>query len=433
MRICQLVPGSGGTFYCQNCLRDYTLIRALQREGHEVLLMPLYLPPLDDDMPPDHSRPVFFGGINVYLQQRFALFRKTPRWLDGLFDTPWMLRRAAAQEGSTDAARLGPMTLSMLEGRQGYQRKEFDRLIAWLARQEKPEIIHVSNALLLGLAAEIKTALKAPVVCSLQDEEPWVECMPPPWRVRCWDVIADKARTVEAFIATSAWYADRMSKRLNVPREQMHVVYPGVEIGGEPPAELAFDPPVIGFLSRLNEAQGLGVLVEAFIQLKQEEGLKNLRLRATGGCTATDQPFLRSIQRKLRHYGFEGDVDFASDFHNAPRREFLRTLSVLSTPAPHGEAFGIQLIEAMALGIPVAQPRTGAYPEILGATGGGVLYDPANPHGLCGALRSLLCYPETARALGRRGRDAVREAFTSAHVARGVTRVYETVAKRAGK
>ncbi len=431
MRICQLVPGSGGTFYCQNCLRDYTLVRALQREGHEVLLMPLYLPPFDDNNKSGHDMPVFFGGINVYLQQRFALFRKTPRWLDWLFDTPWMLKLAAAQEGSTDAAQLGPMTLSMLEGRHGHQRKEYDRLISWLAHHEKPDVIHISNALLLGLAAELKQALDAPVVCSLQDEEPWVESMPAPWKERCWNAIAANARHVDAFIATSSWYADRMRERLDIPREQIRVVYLGVEINDDPPAKLAFDPPTIGYLSRLNEAQGFGVLVDAFIRLKQENTFKNLRLRAAGGCTAMDQPFIRSIQKKLHAYGFDNDVDFPSNFHNAPRREFLRSLSVLSTPALHGEAFGIQLIDAMAAGVPVVQPSIGAYPEIIQATGGGVLYDPESRHGLTDALRSLLGNPEKARALGHHGRGVVREEFNTGRVARDMAKVYEMVIDQA--
>ncbi|HPO13364.1 MAG TPA: glycosyltransferase family 4 protein [Candidatus Hydrogenedentes bacterium] len=433
MRICQLVPGSGGTFYCQNCLRDYTLVRALQREGQEAVLLPLYLPPLDSNNILDHSIPVFFGGINVYLQQRFSLFRKTPRWLDWLFDTPLILKLAAAQEGSTNAAQLGPMTLSMLEGRHGYQQKEFDRLITWLVHHEKPDVVHLSNALLLGLAVEIKHVLKVPVVCTLQDEEPWVEAMPSPWKERCWNAMVDNARYVDAFISTSYWYADRMRIRMHIPADQIRVIYPGVEVNEEPAADLVFDPPTIGYLTRLNVEQGFGALIEAFIQLKQEDALKNLRLRATGGSTHMDQPFLHAVHDKLRNHGFEQDVDFVSDFHSAQRRDFLRSISVLSTPAPHGEAFGIQLIDAMAQGVPVVQPNVGAYPEIIQATGGGVLYDQEDPHGLADALRSLLCDPEKARALGQNGRNAVRGQFNVDRVAREMTRIYELVIAQAGK
>jgi glycosyltransferase involved in cell wall biosynthesis len=424
MKICQLIPGSGGTFYCQNCLRDSTLVRELKREGHDVLMTPLYLPLYSGQKEVNRDTPVFFGGINVYLQQHFGLFRKTPRWLDRIFDSSWMLKFAAAQEGSTNAAKLGPMTLSMLEGRDGRQQKEFARLMTWLAEHEKPEVVHISNALLLGLAVEIRRVLDVPIVCSLQDEEPWVEAMPAPWRERCWDAMAANAVHVNLFAATSEWYAERMRERLRVPAERVTVVYPGVEVREEAPADLSFSPPTLGYLSRLNEAQGFGDLVEAFIELKQEPALKDLRLRATGGCTDLDRPFIRSLKAKLDRQGFADAVDFLSDFQTAHVPAFLRSLSVFSTPARQGEAFGIQLIDAMAMGVPVVQPRIGAYPEVVEATGGGILYDPADRRGLVEALRVLLCNPDKARDLGERGRSAVRERFNMHRMAQDMINVY---------
>ena len=424
MRICYLVPGSGGTFYCQNCLRDYALVRALRREGHDVVMLPLYLPPFGDEAGMNHETPIFFGGINVFLQEHVPLFRKTPRWLDRIFDASWMLKRAAAREGSTNAAELGPMTLSMLQGRNGRQKKEFDRLVEWLKDQERPDVIHISNALLLGLAGEIKQVLDVPVVCSLQDEESWVDAMRAPCDRLCWEAMAGNAAHVDAFVATSAWYAERMSLRLKLRRERITVVYLGVEIDDAVPPELQFDPPTIGFLSRLNESQGLGVLVDAFIQLKQDSSLKDLRLRATGGCTAADRSFVESLRAKLRQHGYEDSVEILSSFDRSQRGEFLRSLSVLSVPALHGEAFGVQLIEAMAVGVPVVQPRIGAYPEVVEATGGGILYNPESIHGLAGALHSLLHNPGEARALGRRGRAAVLERFSIDRVARDMLQIY---------
>lgn len=429
MRICHLVPGSGGTFYCQNCLRDYALVRALRHEGHDVVMLPLYLPPFRDDIDTDSKTPVFFGGINVYLQQHFAIFRRTPRWVDRMFDTPWMLKIAAARESSTNAASLGPMTLSMLEGRGGRQRKEVDRLVAWLQGHEKPDVIHISNALLLGLAPEIKRALDVPIVCTLQDEEPWVDAMPAPHKQLCWEAISGHAAHVDTFIATSAWYADRMSARMNTARERISVVYLGVETDQFVPMDLRFDPPTIGFLSRLSEAQGFGILVDAFIELKQEPALKDLRLRATGGYTTADRHFIETVRAKLGRYGFEDSVDLLSEFQQADRREFLHTVSAVCIPVPHGEAFGIQLIEAMASGVPVVQPRVGAYPEIIEATGGGILYDPEKSGAMVDALRSLLQDPEHARALGKRGRTAVLERFGIDREARDILNVYATVLK----
>lgn len=429
MRVCYLVPGSGGTFYCQNCLRDYALVRALRRQGHDAILLPLYLPAFGDDADVNTNTPVFFGGINVYLQQHVPFFRKTPRWLDRLLDSRWLLKAASTREGSTNAADLGPMTLSMLEGRNGNQRKELDRLIEWLKGQDRPNVVHISNALLLGLAPEIKQTLGIPVVCSLQDEEPWVEAMPDPYARLCWEAIARNAAHVDKFVATSAWYAARMSKRLNIAQDRIAVVHLGVETNDFSPADTPPATPTLGFLSRLTEPLGFGLLVDAFIVLKQDPALKDLRLRATGGCTAADRPFVDSLRLKLHKHGFADAFDFVPDFQRTGRSEFLRTLSVLCTPVPNGEAFGIQLIEAMASGVPVVQPRAGAYPEIVDATGGGILYDPERDGALVEALRSLLCDPEKARGLGQRGRAAVVERFDVAREARDMLSVYETVCK----
>ncbi len=431
MRICHLVPGSGGTFYCQNCLRDYALVRALRRQGHDVVMLPLYLPPFGDDVDVDHEVPVFFGGVNVYLRERFPLFRRTPRWLDRLFDAPWMLKLAAAKEGSTNARELGPMTLSMLEGRSGHQKKGFNRLLEWIQSQGKPDVFHISNALLLGLAPELKRVLDVPIVCSLQDEEPWVDAMAAPYDRLCWEAIAGHAAHVDAFVATSAWYADRMRGRTDIARDRISVVHLGVEIADDVPPDLRLDPPTIGFLARLNEAQGFTILVDAFMQLKEESEFGDLRLRATGGCTPADRPYVEAIRAKLRKRGFENSVDFLSGFQRTERTEFLRSLSVLSVPVPQGEAFGVQLIEAMACGVPVVQPSVGAYPEIIEATGGGILYDPDKPGGLVEALGSLLRDPGNARTLGQRGRAAVLERFSINRVAQDMVKVYTSLTNAA--
>ena len=156
MKIVHIVPGSGGTFYCENCMRDNALVKALRRMGHDVVMVPLYLPMFADDPELSEDVPVFFGGINVYLQQKLALFRKTPRWLDRLADARWILELAARKAGTTRAAGLGDMTLSMLRGADGNQAKELDRLIKWLAENERPDIVHLSNALLIGLARRIR-------------------------------------------------------------------------------------------------------------------------------------------------------------------------------------------------------------------------------------------------------------------------------------
>jgi glycosyltransferase involved in cell wall biosynthesis len=420
MKIAHIVPGSGGTFYCQNCMRDTALIQALRRQGVDVVMVPMYLPMFVDGNPaPDHT-PVFFGGINVWLQQQIPLFRKTPRWLDRLFDSKWMLRRAAKMEGTTSAAGLGAMTLSMLEGSDGNQRKEVARLVQWLAEQEKPDVVHISNALLIGLASEIKSALAVPVVCTLQDEDGWLDSIDPPFNQACWNAIAVRCKNVDRFISVSRWFADRMSVRLHIARGHIDVVHIGIDLNGYEPAALDLNPPVLGFLSRLSPALGLDRLVDAFIALKKLPELKNLKLRATGGTVGTDQAFVSGLRKKLTKVGLENDAEFVEDFSREQRLAFLKSLSVMCVPAEQGEAFGTYIIEALAAGVPVVQPDAGAFPELIEETGGGVIYDD-----LVNTLRELLTRPEEIRRLGQSGRKSVAEKFSVETMAQNMISVYK--------
>lgn len=424
MRILSLTPGTGGTFYCQNCLRDGQMVRALRRLGHDVIVVPLYLPILLDSEGLDNGTGVFFGGVNVFLQQNLGIFRNTPRWLDKILDSPWMLRRAAAREGSTRAHALGPMTYSMLQGRDGRQRKELQRFIDWLRNETRPDLVHISNALLLGVAAETRRALEVPIVCSLQDEDTWVDAMGHEWRERCWNIIAEKARDVDLFIAVSNWYAKKMSERARIPMDRIRVVHLGTEWENVDPAPLDNDPPVLGFLSRIHAALGFAELVDAFIELKKDPRLKELKLRATGGVTSGDRDFVASVMAKLRAVGLERDVEIVEEFGKNARQEFLRTLNVLSAPAPQGEAFGLFILEAGACGVPVVQPDVGAFREVVELTGGGIIYDPADKSALVESLRQILLNPEIARAFGAAARKAVREKFTSDVMASKIAAIF---------
>jgi glycosyltransferase involved in cell wall biosynthesis len=419
MKVVHMVPGSGGTFYCQNCLRDSALVPALRAAGVDAVIMPLYLPLGGGGV--DQGRPVFFGGINAWLQQEMPLFRHTPRWLDRLFDSRWMLKRAARMEGTTSPEELGPMQLSMLMGGEGNQRKEVERVIAFLRDVEKPDLVHLSNVLLVGLAKEIKAALGVPVVCTLQDEEGWLDAIQQPWRKACWDLLQKRCAFVDQFIAVSAWYGEQMQVRLKIPAEKLSVVHVGIPLEGYEQAPLRFDPPVLGFLSRMNATLGLDRLVDAFLVLKQLPELESLKLMAMGGQVGDDIRFVEGLKAKIKQAGFEQDATFFEGFSREERQAFLRRLSVLSVPVGAGEAFGSYILEALACGVPVVQPHAGAFPELIRATGGGLIYEGRE---LVDTLEGLLLDPAEARALGARGRKAVFEQFSVERMAEQVKGLY---------
>ncbi len=421
MRIVQVLPGSGGAFYCENCIRDTALVTALRAAGEEVVMVPMYLPQLEAT-----DVPVFFGGINVYLQQKFGFFRMTPRWLDRLFDSKPLLRMAAKRAASVRASGLGETTLSVLRGADGNQAKELARLMNWMEKEGKPEVVHLSNPLLIAIGTEVKKRLGVPVVCSLQDEDTWIDAMDPPYPERCWEAMSEAARDVDAFVAVSRYFGGVMRERMKIDEERLHVVPVGIDPGGEPP-ERPHDPPVLGYLARMTGSLGLGILADAFIRLKKSGRFAGLRLHLSGGATADDTPFLEELKQKFATHDVDGDVEFYAEFDDAKRRRFLESLTLLSVPALRGVAFGTYLVEALAAGVPVVQPRLGSFPELMEATGGGVVYEPNDADTLAGAIGDLLEDRGRLSELSRRGRESVVQSFSMKRMAEGMLEVYRRV------
>ena len=423
MRIVQLTPGSGDNFYCENCIRDLALVRALQALGHEVILVPMYLPlRLAEETPGPAPAPLFFGGINVYLQQKMAWFRQTPRWLDRCLDTAPLLRLAARQAGMTRARDLGETTLSMLAGAEGRQKKELDRLLAWLAGEPRPEALILSNALLLGLARPLRERLGVPVSCFLQDEDDFIDGLGEPWSRRVWDAIRAEAPAVAQFFAVSRYYAETIGPRMGLTGDRIKIVPAGLDAAGFAPAAASPRPPAIGFLSRLCRDKGLDLLAEAFICLKQEPRWRDLRLRVMGGMLSSDRAYVAAIRQRLKQAGMAGTVDFFTEFSRAARNRFLQGVSVLAVPERKGEAHGLYVLEGLAAGVPFVQPRNSVFPELLAETGGGILYEPGDVASLTAALGTLLAEPDKARELGRSGRLAVLEKYSAPVAARALVR-----------
>jgi glycosyltransferase involved in cell wall biosynthesis len=426
MKVVHILPGSGGTFYCENCMRDVALVKAMRRQGHEVVLVPMYLPLYTDDPEITRGVPVFFGGINVYLQQRFPIFRKTPRWLDRLLDSRALLRLAARREGSTRAAGMGRMTLSMLRGENGNQAKELDRLVRWLAESEAPDLVHISTSMLLGLARRVKELLQVPVVCSMQDEEVWIDNLDQPYPGKCWGAIAARAGDCDRFITVSTYYRDLMCERLHLDQSAVDVVPIGIDVDGYRCA-MHEGPPTIGYLSKLTSSLGLETLVDAFMILKRKSGLESLRLHAMGGLVGSDKPFVAQLRRKLASADMESDVVFMRELDRDARIRFLEGLSVLSVPIPGGEAFGTFLIEAWVAGVPVVQPGRGAFSELVEMTGGGLLYEGETAERLAEALEPILRDRDYARSVGQMGRQVAVREFDVNRMAERTADVYRKV------
>ena len=431
MNIVQLTPGAGGMF-CGNCFHDNTLVAALRDLGHDATMLPLYLPINVDEVDQSAGNPIFFGGINVYLQQKSAWFRHAPGWLHRLLNSRRLLEWAAGRAAKTRADEVGELLLSMLRGETGNQNREISELIVWLREHAQPDVICLSNALLVGMVRRLKAELGVPVVCLLQGEEPYLDALPPALRPIVWKLLAERAVDLDAWIAPSRWNAEAMKLRLNLKSERLHVVPDGInlagyQVEGRGPKLEGKHAPVLGYFARMCKDKGLDTLVEAYIQLKQRGRVPRLKLHIGGGCGPGDEPFVKSLRVRLAEAGCIGEVGFSPNLNRAEKLEFLQGLTVFSVPANYGEAFGLYVIEALAAGVPVVQPRTAAFPEILAATGGGILCEPGDAKSLADALEELLVNPERARALGETGRRAVAEKFSAEAMARATLQVFETV------
>lgn len=400
----------------------------MRARGHDVMMAPMYLPVYTDDPDLTKDVPVFFGGINVYLKQKMPFLARMPRWFDRALDSRWLLRMAAGRAGSTKAGGLGPMTMAMIEADSAYHQRETGRMLDYLLENEKPDAVHISTVMLIGLAQHIRRRTSAPIVVSFQDEDTWIDSLEPPYNERCWDAIRERLGLVDRFVTVSKWYRDVMGARLPVPEDRFDVVHIGIDTDGY---ELPSEPsaaPVIGYLSKLTPALGLELLVDALIMLRKRPGMDSVRLLAMGGKTGGDARFLTSLRNKLWAHGMEGAAEFLDDFGRESRIEFLRSISVMSVPMPKGEAFGTFMIEAMAAGVPVVQPAAGAFPEIVGETGGGWLCEPGSPVSLADTLERVLRDPVGLKAAGERGRAAVLERFTVGRMAEGIVEVYRRAA-----
>lgn len=415
--------------FCGNCFRDNALVAALRQQGHDVLMVPLYLPLTLDEEDQTRGTPIFFNGVNVFLEQKSPWFRTAPEWVHRLSASPRLLKWAAGRAAKTRAADVGDITLSMIRGEHGHQARELEELIAFLKTRPKPDIVCLSNALLAGMARRLKSELGAKIVCVLQGEDSFLDALPDDVRFLAWKTLAERCADIDLFIPPTRYFGDRMRERLKLPEDRVRVIYDGISLDGYDEAK-APQTPTLGFFARMCREKGLDVLVEAFILLKEGRRVENLKLKLGGGCGLAERPLVDALRERLKTKGCLHDVEFHPNVDRAGKLALLRSLSVFSVPALYGEAFGLYVIEALASGVPVVQPRHAAFPELVELTGGGVICEPRDPLALANALEPLLLDPEKARGLGMTGRASVREKFSAGLMAAETARAYRKLLDR---
>jgi len=426
MRVLAFTAGAA-RMYCGSCLRDNALAAELNRQGHDIVLLPLYTPTRTDEPNVSHPR-VFLNGISVCLEQEAAFFRK-PHWLlDKLWDAQWMLKLASRTSIAVNPGRLGEMTISVLRGEDGYQRKEIEKLTRWLAGKEPPDIVTLPNSLLIGLGRPIREAVNRPVCCTLQGEDLFLDQLPEPHRTQALGLIRSNVEHVEGFAAVSEFCADYWLHCLGIPERKMHVVPLGINLEGYDPGRPSRSGGFrIGYMARVAPEKGLHLLVQSYLRLRRDTDFGSAALEVAGYLAPEHRGYLRGIESQMKEAALRNEFRYRGTLDLEQKIEFLRSLDVLCVPCTYDEPKGIFLLEAMACGVPVVQPRRGAFPEILEKTGGGILVESGDAASLAEGIYKLWKNPELAAELGRRGAQGVREHYSAARMAARALEAYRTI------
>jgi glycosyltransferase involved in cell wall biosynthesis len=464
MNILSLTAGAA-SMYCGSCLRDNALAAELIGRGHDVTLLPVYTPTLTDEPNVSKGR-VFFGGISVYLQQHVPFFRWTPAFLDKLWDTGSIINMFAKRSIKVDARMLGELTVSMLKGEHGHQRKELDKMIAWLRTQPAPDVINLPFTLLIGLARPLREAFGVPIVCTLQGEDLFLDQLHEPYKNEALRLIRQQVKDVDRFIAVSSYYAKYMAGYLSIPADRIRTVPLGINLrdyesmgdasananaanagGGNANAVNAKGanangvngnavpkrPFTIGYFARIAPEKGLDKLAAAYRLLRKERGLPPSRLEVAGYLGGDQREYLDRVELMLRQAGLHTEYRYHGELDRAQKVDFFKQIDVFSMPTPYREPKGFSVLEAMASGVPVVQPRHGAFPEVLEKTGGGLLVNPDDVDSLAEGIWQLWQDREERERLGRQGAAGVRQHYTIARMADGMVRVYSELTSPAGE
>lgn len=430
MRIVHITAGAGGRI-CGSCLHDNALVRALRQRGRDAILLPAYVPTTTDEENVAERR-VVMGGVNIWLQEFVPFFRHTPWFLDRLLDGRRLLTWLAGQTAQTKPEDLGTITVSALEGEGGHQRKEVEKLARLLRNDLQPDIVHLSNILLLGLARPIRAATGAAIVSSLSGEDIFIGQLPPAHRDRVLRLLRERSADVDRFVALNRAFADQMAPVLGVAAESIAVVPHGVDSSGfpaTPPDLLARrrgqDGRLrIGSLARACPEKGLDVLIRAVATLAATH---DVTLVAAGAEIEAERPYLDRCKQLAAELGLADRFEWRGQVDRAGKLALLSEVDLFAMPTTHPEAKGIPVLEAFTAGLPVVASDHGAFPEYLGrdpATRLGLLCTPGDPAALHAALLLLADDPALAARMGRDAFATARERFTPAAMAAGHEQVY---------
>jgi len=240
-------------------------------------------------------------------------------------------------------------------------------------------------------------------------------------------LLKERCRDIDGFIATSDYYADFISGYLEIARNRIHVVKLGIHLEGFGHATYAPDKDTftIGYLARICPEKGLHLLVDAFHRLAEKVGREKVFLKVAGYLGKRDRPYLDHLSEQLKDWDLSDRFEYIGEVDRRRKLAFLESLDVLSVPTTYREPKGLYVLEALASGVPVVQPAHGAFPELIQATGGGILVEPDSPESLADGIHTLMLDFELRAFLGTQGRAKVHQDYNDEVMADATLKVYE--------
>ena len=418
-----IVTAGGAGMFCGSCIHDNTWARALRDAGVEVSLIPLYTP-IRVDEADQTSSPVFFGGINTFLEDRFSWWGRVPRFLTRWLDSPSIIRMVTQRAISTDARELGAMTVSMIEGEHGPHRRAGEELAQYITHL-KPDIVCFSNALLCGTLRTLKQTYFGPVHCVLQGDDIFLDGLVEPYRSRAMAMLSQRAADFDGFMTHSHYYRDYMAAYLKLPVEKFRQLPLALDCAPHDgqPRDVCGDPPTIGYFARICPEKGLDRLVKAVLLVR--ERIPNVRLRAGGYLAAQHRSYLDDVTHAAAPLGDAFEY-IGSPAEKQEKIEFLKSLDVFSVPTVYREPKGIYVLEAWSNGIPVVLPSHGAFPQLIESTGGGLLVAPESPEDLADALEKVLTDEVLRKNLAQLGHEGIRSKHNLQNLARATLALFDS-------
>lgn len=376
--------------FCGSCMQDNTLARSLRIAGADALLLPTYTPIRVDEENVSGAR-VFLGGINVYLDSKVPGWRLLPRSMKRWLDRPSIVKWLSKLSGSTNAADLGPLTIDLLRGSHGPQRKEIAELIQYLCDDLRPDVILFSNALLSGIVPELRQRFSGLIYCLLQGDDIFLEGLSEPWKSQALTFVQENAAHFDRLFTHSKYYADFMQSYLKLSADRFQTIPLTIE---EPPRQfIEYEPPsnidgtTIGYFARICPEKGAFRFLEA---AKAVLPLRHNMTMVIGGFLPdqhrqTFESALKATQAivgdRLRWAGSPAD--------RITKFELISTFDWICVPAEYMEPKGLYVLEAALVGVPAILPAHGAFPERVAALGAGVLFDPRIANALDSAILGL--------------------------------------------